>query len=357
METERFNYDLPEELIAQRPADRREASRLFHHDRASGAREHTTFSDIGRFLRAGDVLVFNDTRVIPARFHGLKEDTGGRVELLLLEPAGDGDWWSMLKPGKRLRPGSKVRLLNPQSELSDVEVTVIAKNEEGHGRIRFNNGVNILERAAELGEMPLPPYIRPDPERAPLDLTRYQTVFAREPGSVAAPTAGLHFSAELLDRIRAVGVETRYVTLQVGLGTFAPVKTDRITDHKIHTEQFTVSGETARAVNAAKAGGRRVIAVGTTSMRVLETVAQRNDGNLVAGMARSNIFIHPPCSPQIVDALVTNFHLPKSTLLMLVSAFLTPGRLEGIDIAKSLYSEAIEKRYRFFSYGDGMLIT
>jgi S-adenosylmethionine:tRNA ribosyltransferase-isomerase len=357
METERFNYELPDELIAQRPTARREESRLFHYDRATGVRGHTTFSNILQFLRGGDLLVFNDTKVIPARFHGFKEDTGGKVELLLLEPAGDDEWWSMLKPGKRLRPGSTVRLLNHHAELSNVTVTIIEKNDEGHGRIRFNDGVNILERAEELGEMPLPPYIHPDEQRAALDLTRYQTVFAREPGSVAAPTAGLHYSDELLSAIRAAGVETCFVTLQVGLGTFAPVKTEVITDHKMHTEQFTLSQDTVSAITAAKADGRRVIAVGTTSMRVLETVAQRNDGNLVAGTDRSNIFIYPPYSPRIVDALTTNFHLPKSTLLMLVSAILSPGNTDGIDIAKSLYTEAIAKRYRFFSYGDGMLIT
>ncbi len=357
METERFNYALPEELIAQRPTERREESRLFHYDRATGARAHTTFSNILQFLRAGDLLVFNDTKVIPARFHGIKEGTGGKVELLLLEPADNGEWWSMLKPGKRLRPGSTVKLLNHHSEPGDVTVTILEKNGEGHGRIRFNDGVNILERADELGEMPLPPYIHPDADRAMLDLTRYQTVFAREPGSVAAPTAGLHYSDELLNAIRAAGVETCFVTLQVGLGTFSPVKTEEITDHKMHSEQFTLSQETVAAINVAKTGGRRVIAVGTTSMRVLETVAQRNGGDLVAGTDRSNIFIYPPYSPRIVDALTTNFHLPKSTLLMLVSAFLSPGKLEGIDIAKSLYAEAIEKRYRFFSYGDGMLIT
>lgn len=356
METELFNYHLPPELIAQHPADERDQSRLFHYDRASGERRHSVFAKITEFLQPGDLLVFNDTKVIPARLRGLREETGGNVEFLLLENAGGNQWWSLLKPGKRLRPGSTVRLTDRSSNPTGHLVTVLEKNAEGHGLIRFENGANVPGIAVELGEMPLPPYIAPDASRQNTDLERYQTVYAREPGSVAAPTAGLHFSNDLIHAIKQRGVETAYVTLKVGLGTFAPVKADRITDHKMHSEHYTVREATADAINAARNEGRRVIPVGTTSLRTIETVARDHAGLVVPCEGSSDIFIYPPYQFQIADALITNFHLPRSTLLMLISAFLAPGSDRGIEIAKSIYQEAIDERYRFFSYGDGMFI-
>lgn len=356
VETELFNYELPAELIAQAPAARREDSRLLCLNRMTGTRTHTTFARIIDQLRAGDVMVFNDSKVIPARLHGIKEGSAGRVEFLLLERVAPDAWWAMLRPGKRLRPGTEVRLVNRQGQPTELTATVTDKNEEGHGLLRFSGSSDVDRLIESIGEMPLPPYIRQEPENATRDLDRYQTVYAREPGSVAAPTAGLHFSHELLTRLREHGVETHHVTLRVGLGTFAPVKSTHIDEHRMHEESFTLSAETAAGISRAKAEGRRVIAVGTTSVRVLESVAAANAGQLVPGDGRTRIFIHPPAGFRIVDGLVTNFHLPCSTLLMLVSAFASPGNTDGIELVRATYAEAIANRYRFFSYGDAMLI-
>jgi S-adenosylmethionine:tRNA ribosyltransferase-isomerase len=308
------------------------------------------------FLRAGDLLVLNDTKVIPARLRGNREDSAGKAELLLLRPIAVNEWWAMLKPGRRLREGSTLRILKHKGGPSDFVGTIVEKNEAGHGRVHFSGPGNILDHLGQVGEMPLPPYIRPDATRSKLDQERYQTVFARDPGSVAAPTAGLHFTESLLEDLRDRGVETRYVTLHVGLGTFAPVKTEEIEAHEMHEEQFQVSPETATAIRLAKAEGRRVIAVGTTSLRVLESVAMNHGGEVVAGAGATRIFIHPPHKFRVVDALLTNFHLPCSTLLMLVSAFASPGSTAGIDVILDAYQEAIRERYRFFSYGDAMFV-
>jgi len=356
MRTDRFQYELPDDLIAQEPTARRDESRLLVVDRSSGALTHSSVNRLGDFLRAGDVLVFNDTKVIPARLRGVREGATGKAELLLIRPVAMNEWWVMLKPGRRLPEGSTVQILKNKGGPSEFLATIVEKNEAGHGLVRFAGRGDVVEHLGELGEMPLPPYIRPDAQRSKLDRERYQTVFARDPGSVAAPTAGLHFTESLLEDLRSQGVETHFVTLHVGLGTFAPVKTEEIEAHEMHEEHYQLGEATSEAVNAAKDAGRRVIAVGTTSLRVLESVAMRHGGRLVAGAGTTSIFIHPPHKFRIVDALLTNFHLPGSTLLMLVSAFMTPGSTAGIDTVLEIYRQAIAERYRFFSYGDAMLI-
>ena len=309
------------------------------------------------YFRTGDVLVLNNSRVIRARLRGKNAKTGGGFELLLLEEEATNDWWAMMKPGKRARVGTQIKIRNPKSETRNIEATVVAANDEGHRRLRFSGTANILHELDSLGETPLPPYItRTNATEAVNDLARYQTVFAEPAGSVAAPTAGLHFTEKLLDEIRTRGVDVQFVTLHVGLGTFAPVKAETLAGHVMHEERFTVSEATARAVNEAKVSGRRVIAVGTTSVRVLESVTTQPDGKIVPGRGRTRIFIHPPHEFKIVDALLTNFHLPCSTLLMLVSAFASPGEMSGRETILSAYAEAIRERYRFFSYGDAMLI-
>lgn len=357
MRTADFDFQLPPELIAQVPAERRDASRLLVLERASEKTFHEKFRDFLKYLRAGDVLVLNNSRVIPARLRGVNGKTGGQFEVLLLEENSLNDWWAMLRPGKRARVGTKIIFRNHAGEMTNVSAEVIAINEEGHRRLRFNTLSNILDRLNELGELPLPPYI----ERAPgktsnTDLDRYQTVFAQPAGSVAAPTAGLHFTPQLLEETRALGVHVCFVTLHVGLGTFAPVKADSLAEHVMHEERFEVSEATANTVNQAKREGRRVIAVGTTSVRVLESASDTGETPLRPGPGRTRIFIHPPHRFKIVDALLTNFHLPRSTLLMLVSAFAAPGELKGRELALRAYDEAVRERYRFFSYGDAMLI-
>jgi S-adenosylmethionine:tRNA ribosyltransferase-isomerase len=308
-------------------------------------------------LRSGDLPVLNDTKVIPARLRALNEKTGGHFELLLLEESAPGEWWSMMKPGKRARPGTEIRLLDSRGQPSHIFATIVAHNEEGHRQLRFSGTPNILDELDRLGEIPLPPYIqRESPQALKPDLERYQTVFASEKGSVAAPTAGLHFTPELLEKVRVAGVEICHVTLHVGLGTFAPVKADDISQHTMHEERFFVPEKTAAAVNTAKAEGRRVVAVGTTSLRVLESVAAANDGKLLPGRGRTRIFIYPPYKFRIVDALLTNFHLPRSTLLMLVSGFAAPGEMNGRQFILNAYETAVREHYRFFSYGDAMLI-
>lgn len=357
MRTADFDFDVPAELVAQTPAARRDSSRLLVLHRDSGKLEHRGFRDLLNYLRLGDVLVLNDSRVIPARLRGWNAKTGGRFEVLLLEEAGLNDWWGMLRPGKRAREGTRISFGDAKGMPTGIEATVIEKNEEGHRRLRFAGVANILDALEGIGEVPLPPYIeRGAATERSQDRQRYQTVFAQAGGSVAAPTAGLHFTEELLSQVRQMGVQVCFVTLHVGLGTFAPVKSESLGGHVMHEERYELSRETAEAINLAKASGRRVIAVGTTTLRVLETIASEGAASLRPGSGRTRIFIYPPYYFKIVDVLLTNFHLPRSTLAMLVSAFAAPGWNTGREKVLSAYAEAVRKRYRFFSYGDAMLI-
>lgn len=333
-----FDYDLPQELIAQHPMEPRDHSRLLVIDKKTGEIEHKHFYDLVNYLKPGDVLVFNDTRVIPARLHGTK-DTGAHVEVFLLTRRDATDWEVLVRPGKKLQVGAKI---NFSDELS---CEVIEHTDFGGRVVRFKYDGIFEEILDRLGETPLPPYIT-----APLeDKERYQTVYNRERGSAAAPTAGLHFTKELLQKIKEIGCEEVFVTLHVGLGTFRPVSEAKIEDHKMHKEFYTVSQEAADAVNKAKAEGRRIIAVGTTAVRTLEAAGA--DGQLHAGSSWTNIFIYPGYKFRLVDDLVTNFHLPQSTLLMLVSTLSTR------EIMLQTYKKAVEEKYRFFSFGDAMFIT
>jgi S-adenosylmethionine:tRNA ribosyltransferase-isomerase len=318
---------------------------------------HLNFRDLLGHLGRGDVLVLNDSRVIPARLRGVNTRTGGRFEILLLEENATNEWQSMVRPAKRARAGTEITLCSPNGKSASLKATVIGRNEEGRHQLRFSGLANISEALNELGEVPLPPYIhRKIGDRLDEDRKRYQTVFARFEGSVAAPTAGLHFTQRLLEEIRAHGVKVCFITLHVGPATFTPVKSETIEAHRMHEERYDVSSETASEINEAKRAGCRVIAVGTTTVRVLESVAAANDGQVVPGAGRTRIFIRPPFDFKIADALLTNFHLPRSTLLMLVSAFAAPGEIHGREIILSAYREAIRRRYRFFSYGDAILI-
>lgn len=333
-----FDYELPQELIAQHPMEPRDHSRLLVVDKHTGEIQHKHFYDLVDYLRPGDVLVFNDTRVIPARLHGTK-DTGAHVEVFLLTRRNATDWEVLVRPGKKLQVGARI---NFSDELS---CEVIEHTDFGGRVVRFKYEGIFEEILDRLGETPLPPYIT-----APLeDKERYQTVYNRERGSAAAPTAGLHFTKELLAKIKELGCEEVFVTLHVGLGTFRPVSEANIEDHKMHKEFYTVSQEAADAINKAKAEGRRIIAVGTTAVRTLESAGA--DGTLKAGGNWTNIFIYPGYKFRFVDELVTNFHLPQSTLLMLVSTLATR------DIMLATYKKAVEERYRFFSFGDAMFIT
>lgn len=333
-----FDYDLPQELIAQHPMEPRDHSRLLVVDKKTGEIEHKHFYDLVNYLKPGDVLVFNDTRVIPARLHGTK-DTGAHVEVFLLTRRDATDWEVLVRPGKKLQVGAKI---NFSDELS---CEVIEHTDFGGRVVRFKYDGIFEEILDRLGETPLPPYIT-----APLeDKERYQTVYNRERGSAAAPTAGLHFTKELLQKIKEIGCEEVFVTLHVGLGTFRPVSEAKIEDHKMHKEFYTVSQEAADAVNKSKAEGRRIIAVGTTAVRTLEAAGA--DGQLHAGSSWTNIFIYPGYKFRLVDDLVTNFHLPQSTLLMLVSTLSTR------EIMLQTYKKAVEEKYRFFSFGDAMFIT
>lgn len=333
-----FDYDLPQELIAQHPMEPRDHSRLLVVDKKTGEIEHKHFYDLVNYLKPGDVLVFNDTRVIPARLHGTK-DTGAHVEVFLLTRRDATDWEVLVRPGKKLQVGAKI---NFSDELS---CEVIEHTDFGGRVVRFKYDGIFEEILDRLGETPLPPYIT-----APLeDKERYQTVYNRERGSAAAPTAGLHFTKELLQKIKDIGCEEVFVTLHVGLGTFRPVSEAKIEDHKMHKEFYTVSQEAADAVNKAKAEDRRIIAVGTTAVRTLEAAGA--DGQLHAGSSWTNIFIYPGYKFRLVDDLVTNFHLPQSTLLMLVSTLSTR------EIMLQTYKKAVEEKYRFFSFGDAMFIT
>jgi S-adenosylmethionine:tRNA ribosyltransferase-isomerase len=358
MRTADFEFELPPDLIAQVPAPNRDESRLLVLHRRTGALEHRRFPDLPEFLQAGDVLVLNNSRVIPARLRGGNAQTGGRFEMLLLEQNQPNDWWAMLRPGKRARVGTRIRLHDARGRPGPVEATVLEVNPEGHRRLRFTGTPDIADALDDFGEVPLPPYInRADDRLRPEDRDRYQTVYAQPPGSVAAPTAGLHFTGPLLDRIRARGVRVCCVTLHVGLGTFVPVKSATLAGHRMHEERHDLDPDTARIINEALDSGRRVVAVGTTVVRVLESVAAAHGGRIAAGSGRTRIFIHPPFDFQVVGAMLTNFHLPRSTLLMLVSAFAAPGETRGRDLALAAYAEAIRQRYRFFSYGDAMLFV
>ena len=356
MRTAEFNFDLPAGLIAQHPAPHRDESRLLILHRADETVAHRRFRDLAGIFRAGDVLVLNNSRVIPARLRGTNARTGGKFEVLLLEEVEVNNWWVMLRPGKSARVGTQV-VFSDNSPAVRISATVEEVNDEGHRRLQFSGTPDITHELDRLGEVPLPPYIaRANSADMAEDKERYQTIYARIDGSVAAPTAGLHFTAELLDEIRGRGVKICFVTLHIGPGTFAPVKAETLAAHKMHEEKFELGEETVRAVNEAKSAGRRVFAVGTTTVRVLESVAFANSGKLNVYRGKTRIFIHPPFPFQVVDALLTNFHLPCSTLLMLVSAFAAPGETRGREIILTTYAEAIRKRYRFFSYGDAMLI-
>jgi S-adenosylmethionine:tRNA ribosyltransferase-isomerase len=357
MRTADFEFQLPPELIAQDPAPSRIGSRLLVLHRASGRIEHRQFRDFREYLREGDVLVLNDSRVIPARLRARRVPTGGAVEILLLEENAANDWWCLLHPGRHARVGTELVLRDRGGQKTDVAASVLEDNAAGHRRLRFTGAPNIADLLEVLGEVPLPPYIRRPDGPTPQDAQRYQTVFARRAGSVAAPTAGLHFTDDLLNAIRSQGVEVCFLTLHVGWATFAPVKVETITAHELHDERFELGEEAAQTINRARGGGRRIVAVGTTTVRVLESVAARNDGRLVAGAGRTRLFIHPPYRFRMVDALLTNFHLPRSTLLMLASAFAAPEETRGRELLLSAYAEAIRERYRFFSYGDAMFIV
>ena len=334
-----FDFYLPEELIAQTPLEKRDTSRLLHLDKQTGEIEHKHFYDIKQYLHAGDCLVLNDSRVLPARLIGSRP-TGGAVELVLLKDIGDNRWECLSRPGRKTKPGQE--LIFGNSELTAVvqEVTL-----GGNRIVKFSYEGIFLEILERLGKMPLPPYIKEELQ----DSERYQTVYSKELGSAAAPTAGLHFTKELLAEIADMGVKICYVTLHVGLGTFRPVKADKIEDHQMHSEFCIVPEETAETVNAVKRAGGRVIAVGTTSCRTLESFTTE-DGSLQATSGWTNIFIYPGYKFKCIDALITNFHLPESTLIMLVSA------LAGREHILNAYNTAVKQRYRFFSFGDAMFI-
>ena len=341
MKTSDFYYDLPEELIAQDPLAERSSSKLMILDRASGQIEHKIFKDIMDELHPEDCLVINDTKVIPARLHGAKEDTGAHVEVLLLKRKSDSVWETLVRPGKKARPGARISFGDGLlvGEVLDVV-------EEGNRLIRFEYEGIFEEVLDQLGEMPLPPYITHKLQ----DKNRYQTVYAKHEGSAAAPTAGLHFTEELLQKIQDKGIRIARVTLHVGLGTFRPVKVDNILEHHMHSEFYQIEEDAAAKINHAKENGKRVICVGTTSCRTIESAADEN-GRLRATSGWTEIFIYPGYKFKILDNLITNFHLPESTLVMLVSA------LAGREQVLKAYQEAIDERYRFFSFGDAMMIT
>ncbi len=355
LKTADFEYNLPPSLIAQEPAKQRDSAKMLTLDRGTGETTHRQFRELPALLRPGDVLVMNDSRVIPARLHGRKIGGGANAQMLLLEETNEGNWWAMLRPGKRLPPGARVLLHNKRGRPTQIIATVLEKNDEGHARLKFEGTKDFLSTLDQLGEAPLPPYIRRPTGNHTTDTTRYQTIFADSTGSVAAPTAGLHFTPTLLNALRRCGIITCTLTLHVGFGTFAPVKAEHIADHHMHTERYTLPSATAAIINQARRDHRRIIAVGTTTLRVLESIARENT-TLNPGSGHTDIFIHPPYEFQIVDGLITNFHLPQSTLLMLISAFATPGETSGRDMVLAAYAKAIRKKYRFFSYGDAMFI-
>lgn len=335
-----FYYDLPEKLIAQEPIEPRDASRLLHLDRNTGAVEDGTFRDILHILQPGDCLVLNDSRVMPARLYGNRKGTGAAVELLLLRQRELDVWEVLAGPGKKAKPGN---ILVFGEGLLEAEVLEVI--EDGNRLVRFHYDGNFFDILDRVGQMPLPHYIKRQLENK----ERYQTVYARETGSAAAPTAGLHFTPQLLDEVRKMGVDIAFVTLHVGLGTFRPVKEDEITDHKMHAEHYALNAENADIINRTKARGGRVIAVGTTSCRTLESIGM-TDGKILPSEGWTDIFIYPGYTFKVLDGLITNFHLPESTLIMLVSAF------AGYEHTMAAYRHAVEERYRFFSFGDAMAI-
>lgn len=335
-----FYYDLPEELIAQTPVEPRNHSRLMKIDRESGEITHARFYNLCDYLKKGDLLVLNDSRVLPARLYGEKKGTGSFIEFLLLEQKGDKVWEIICRPGKKAKVGTEFSFGNGKLNAIVTEV-----KDDGNRIVKFECEGNFYAVLDEIGQMPLPPYITKKLE----DKERYQTVYSKEIGSAAAPTAGLHFTKEMLEEIKAMGVDIAYVTLHVGLGTFRPVKEDDILKHKMHSEHYHLSEETAEKINRTKAAGGRVIAVGTTSCRTLESMPLEN-GLVKAGDGYTDIFIYPGYKFKLLDGLVTNFHLPESTLIMLVSAFL------GYEKTMNAYKVAVEEKYRFFSFGDAMVI-
>lgn len=339
--TSDYFYELPEELIAQTPVEPRDHSSMLVLDRETGKTQHKHFYDVLDYLKPGDCLILNDSRVLPARIYGTKKDTGAHVEFLLLKCVGNNKWETLVKPGRKAKVGAEF-VFSPgvlEGKITDVL-------EDGNRIIDFSCEGNFYTILEELGKMPLPPYITEELK----DQERYQTVYSHELGSAAAPTAGLHFTKELLKKIEEKGVKIGYVTLHVGLGTFRPVKAENITEHKMHSEHYHLPKETADLINEIKKNGGRVIAVGTTSCRTLESVATFNDGKILESDGWTSIFIYPGYEFKVLDGLITNFHLPESTLIMLVSAF------AGYEHVMAAYKEAVEKRYRFFSFGDAMLI-
>ena len=346
MKTHDFYYDLPPELIAQTPIERRDASRLMALDKETGKWEHRHFFELPSLLRPGDCLIMNDSRVLPARLLGSRVRAdgtlGGACEALLLIERGDNVWECLVRPGKKLRAGAKVSF----GEAGELTGEIVGEVEGGNRLVRFAYQGIFLEVLERLGKMPLPPYIKAELQ----DRERYQTVYSRVTGAAAAPTAGLHFTKELMEEVRAMGVNIGYVTLHVGLGTFRPVKEEEITDHDMHSEYCVVPQETADLINRTRAAGGRVICVGTTSCRTIESWAEE-DGHMKARAGWTNIFIYPGCRFKVMDALITNFHLPESTLIMLVSA------LAGREHVLAAYEEAVRERYRFFSFGDAMFIA
>ena len=340
MKTSDFYYDLPEELIAQDPLEDRTASRLLVLDRKTGAVKHKIFSDVIDYLNKGDCLVINNTRVIPARLIGEKEGTGGKVEVLLLKRRANDVWETLVKPGKKLKPGAKITFGDGRLRAEVLEVV-----EEGNRLVIFHYEGIFEEILDSLGEMPLPPYITHKLE----DKEMYQTVYAKFDGSAAAPTAGLHFTKELLNKIEEKGIKLASITLHVGLGTFRPVKVDDVNNHHMHTEWYEVNAEAADIINETKRNGGRVICVGTTSCRTIESVADEN-GYMKAKTGETDIFIYPGYKFKVMDGLITNFHLPESTLVMLVSAF------AGKENVLAAYETAVKERYRFFSFGDAMIL-
>lgn len=341
MNAEDFDFDLPQHLIAQTPLLDRTASRLLVMDRATGGVEHGGFRDLTNELQAGDLLVLNDTKVLPARLIGTKEDTGAAIEVLLLKENGEDRWETLVKPAKRIKVGTVVTFGDGRLK---AECTAIG--EQGGREFVFSYEGIFYELLDQLGQMPLPPYITETLD----DQSRYQTVFAKERGSAAAPTAGLHFTDDILNELRGKGVNIAFVTLHVGLGTFRPVSVDSIEDHTMHAEYYVLTEETAALINETKQAGGKVIAVGTTSTRTLETIALEHNGEIKAASGWTSIFIYPGYTFQAIDGLVTNFHLPKSTLLMLLSAF------AGREQVLAAYNEAVQEEYRFFSFGDAMFI-
>ncbi len=336
-----FYYDLPEELIAQEPIFPRDASRLLCLDRQTGAVKDNTFRDVLDCLKHGDCLVLNDSRVMPARLYGHRKGTGAAVELLLLKQKEKDIWEVLAGPGKKAKPGNFLVFGDGLLEAEVLEVV-----EDGNRLVKFHYDGEFFAILDQIGQMPLPHYIKKQLE----DKERYQTVYAKEIGSAAAPTAGLHFTPELMEEVKAKGVDIAYVTLHVGLGTFRPVKAEEITDHKMHSEHYALSVENAEIINRTKARGGRVIAVGTTSCRTLESIGMK-DGKIESGDGWTDIFIYPGYTFSVLDGLLTNFHLPESTLIMLVSAF------AGYDNTMAAYRHAVEEKYRFFSFGDAMLIV